>query len=225
MTPRPAVMSWSSGKDSAFALHEARTCGTFEIVALLASFNALHDRVAIHGTRRDVVRAQAAALDLPLIEVDLPYPCSNTDYEAAMGAATRKLSDDGVRDWIFGDLFLDDIRAYRESRLAPMGLTAHFPLWGRDTQGLADAMITAGLRARVVTLDPAKLPRGLCGARFDRQFLKALPDGIDPCGERGEFHTVVTDAPGFRTQIDVVLGETIERDGFVYSDFSLAQGG
>ncbi|MDK3073092.1 adenine nucleotide alpha hydrolase [Sedimentitalea sp. JM2-8] len=225
MSPRPAIMSWSSGKDSAFALHEARSSGDFEIVALLSNFNALHDRVAIHGTRRDVVRAQAAALDLPLIEVDLPYPCSNADYEALMGAATRQLSDDGIRDWIFGDLFLDDIRAYRESRLAQLGLTAHFPLWGRDTDLLARDMISAGLRAQVVTLDPAKLPRGLCGACFDRAFLKALPDGVDPCGERGEFHTVVTDAPGFRTPVDLVLGATVECDGFIYSDFSLAPAG
>jgi uncharacterized protein (TIGR00290 family) len=215
-------MSWSSGKDSAWALYKARQIPEIEITALVCTINATHDRVAIHGTRRDVVQAQAAALGLPLIEVDLPYPCSNADYEARIGVATRSLSDDGLRDWVFGDLFLEDIRAYREARLEPLGLTGHFPLWGMNTTRLADDMIAMGLQANVVTLDPSKLPRELCGASFDRQFLSALPDGVDACGERGEFHTVVTDAPGFRSPVCLALGQTVERDDFIYSDFTLA---
>jgi len=221
---RPAVMSWSSGKDSAFALYEARKAGALDITALLSSFNETHDRVAIHGTRRAIARAQAAALGLPLIEVDLPDPCSNAEYEARIGDAVRRLADDGVRDWVFGDLNLADIRAYREGMLAPLGLTAHFPLWGRDTGMLAREMLAAGLQAHVVTLDPARIPADMCGARFDADFLARLPAGADPCGENGEFHTVVSHAPGFAAPLDLIRGETVTRGAFVYADFTLAQG-
>lgn len=214
-------MSWSSGKDSTLALHRARQAGTLEIVALLSSFNEAAGRVAIHGTRRAIARAQAAALGLPLIEVDLPDPCSNAEYEARMGAAVTKLAQDGVRDWVFGDLFLEDVRAYREAQLAPHGLNAHFPLWGADTAELAQEMLAAGLRAHVVTLDPARLPAGLCGEDYDQLFLDALPADVDPCGERGEFHTVVSDGPGFAAPLRLVRGETVRRGDFVYADFQL----
>jgi uncharacterized protein (TIGR00290 family) len=218
-------MSWSSGKDSAMALHAARQEPALEVVALLSTFNESAGRVAIHGTRREVARAQAAALGLPLIEVDLPAPCPNAVYEARLGAATRRLRDDGVEDWVFGDLFLDDIRAYREAQLAPLGLAAHFPLWGRDTRALAQEMLAAGIDARIVTLDPQRLPRDLCGARFDAGFLAALPEGVDPCGERGEFHTVVAHAPGFAAALDLRRGATVEREGFVYTDVTLGAAG
>jgi len=219
---RPAVMSWSSGKDSAFALQAARQDPSLRVVALLSSFNETHDRVAIHGTRRAIARAQAAALGLPLIEVDLPAPCSNADYEARMGAAVLRLDAEGVRDWVFGDICLEDVRAYREAMLAPRGLTAHFPLWGRATGPLARQMVADGLVAHVVTLDPARLPADLCGARFDAGFLSRLPGDVDPCGERGEFHTIVADAPGFAAPLALIRGETVVRDGFVYTDFTLA---
>lgn len=203
------------------ALNRARTGGALDIVALLSTFNEVHDRVAIHGTRRAVARAQALALGLPLIEVDLPFPCTNADYEARMGAAVASLAADGVRDWVFGDLFLEDVRRYREAQLAPHGLRGHFPLWGADTALLAREMLDAGVAAHVATLDPRLLPADLCGAPFDAAFLDALPATVDPCGERGEFHTVVSHAPGFARPLDLRRGITVERDGFVYTDFAL----
>jgi len=214
-------MSWSSGKDCTLALHRARQAGELEVVALLSTFNAEAARVSVHGTRREIARAQAAALGLPLIEVDLPFPCSNADYEARIGAATERLQTQGVADWIFGDLFLQDIRDYREAQLHARGLRAHFPLWGADTRELANEMLAAGIEAHVVTLDPGKVPRGMCGARFDRAFLDSLPATVDPCGERGEFHTLVAHGPGFAAPLALERGETVERDGFVYTDFTL----
>lgn len=223
MSPPPAVMSWSSGKDCTLALHRARAAGELNVVALLSTFNADASRVSIHGTR-EVARAQAAALGLPLIEVDLPFPCSNADYEARMGAATDDLRAQGVEDWIFGDLFLQDIRDYREAQLRAHGLRAHFPLWGADTRNLAEEMLALGIEAHVVTLDPRRVPREMCGARFDRAFLDRLPAGVDPCGERGEFHTLVAHGPGFAAPLPLERGEMVERDGFVYADFALRQG-
>lgn len=225
MTARPAVMSWSSGKDSALALHVARQDKALDIVALFSTFNEAAARVAIHGTRLEVARAQAAMLGLPLIEVGLPDPCPNAIYEARFAAAVTALGNDGVRDWVFGDLFLEDIRAYREAQLAPRGVAAHFPLWGRDTAQLARDMLAVGIDARIVTLDPRHLPRALCGSRFDAAFLDALPPPVDPCGERGEFHTLVANAPGFARPLDLIRGETVERGGFVYTDFTLAPTG
>lgn len=218
---RPAVMSWSSGKDCTLALHRARQQGMLEVVALLSTFNETADRVAIHGTRRSLARAQARMLGLPLIEVDLPAPCSNAEYEARIGAAALRLKERGIRDWIFGDLFLEDIRQYREANLAAHGLSGHFPLWGADTRLLAQEMLDLGLDARIVTLDPRLVPRELCGSRYDRAFLDQLPPGVDPCGERGEFHTVVAHGPGFAAPLDLRQGETVERSGFVYTDFDL----
>lgn len=218
---RRAVMSWSSGKDSAFALHLTRQAGDREIVALLSTFNETHDRVAVHGTRRAIARAQASALGLPLIEVDLPDPCSNADYEARIGDAVQRMANDDVRDWVFGDLFLEDIRAYRETQLANHGARAQFPLWGMETAALSEQMLAAGLVAHVVTLDPSRVPRALCGAHYDADFLSRLPADVDPCGENGEFHTLVSDGPGFAAPLTFERGETVERGGFVYTDFTL----
>lgn len=223
--PRPAVMSWSSGKDSALALHRALQDPNLEIIALLSSFNQTVSRVAIHGTRKEVAKAQAAALGLPLIEVDLPSPCSNAVYEQIMAATVNKLQAEGVNDWIFGDLFLEDIRAYREEMLSPLGINPHFPLWGQDTSQLARNMIKAGIEAYIVTLDPKHLPASLCGARYDHRFLDALPSTVDPCGEYGEFHTVVANSPDFAAPLPLKIGETLERSGFIYTDFSLAPNG
>lgn len=207
------------------ALHLARRDPALEIVGLLSTFNEDASRVAIHGTRRDVARAQAAALGLPLIEVDLPDSCPNEVYEARMGATTRRLLADGVRDWIFGDTLLEDVRAYREANLSSLGIRANFPLWGRAAGPLAREMLAAGIKAYIVTLDPKHLPPALCGACFDAAFLDDLPDTVDPCGERGEFHTLVADAPGFAHPLDLIRGETVERGGFAYADFKLGPRG
>ena len=222
MTPKPAVMSWSSGKDSSFALQRARQSPDIELVGLVSTFNEAFDRVAIHGTQRAVARAQAEALGLPLIEIDLPYPCTNEDYDARMSASVDTLKSKGIYDWVFGDLFLEDVRAFREERMVTHGLTPHFPLWGQDTAELAQEMIENGLIAHIVTLNPELVPAEFCGQQFTAEFLENLPDTIDPCGENGEFHTVVSYAPGFSFSLDLVMGKTVTREGFVYTDFSLA---
>lgn len=218
MRPPQAILSWSSGKDCAFALHEVRRLGLAEVTGLLTTTNEAAGRVAMHGTRLSLLRAQAAALGLPLTEVPLPWPCSNAEYEARMAAATRAIRERGIRHMVFGDLFLADIRRYREERLAALGITALFPLWGRDTRVLAGEMLAAGLTAHLVTVDPARLPAAFAGRRFDADLLADLPPGTDPCGENGEFHTAVSFAPGFAAPIPVTVGETVTRDGFVYAD-------
>jgi uncharacterized protein (TIGR00290 family) len=215
-----AILSWSSGKDSAFALHLARRAGT-EVVALLTTVTEGEGRVSIHGVRREVLAAQAEAVGLPLVEVALPAPCPNAVYEARMEGALAPLKAEGIETVVFGDIFLKDVRAYREARLAAVGMRGEFPLWGRETRGLAEAMLRAGIMARVATLDPARMPRGMIGARYDAGFLAALPGSVDPCGENGEFHTLVGDGPGFAHALPLEPGESVERDGFVYADFGL----
>jgi len=217
--PRPtAWLSWSTGKDAAFALADVRRSGACEIVGLLTTLTRSEGRVAMHGVREALLEGQARALGLPLTKVDLPYPCSNADYERAMRAALAPAQAAGVRQVVFGDLHLEDIRGYRETGLARLGMEAVFPLWGRNTKELARAMIDAGIEARVCCLDPRRLDRALVGEKFDRAFLETLPSEVDPCGENGEFHTFVTYAPGFENRIGVSVGETSERDGFVYAD-------
>jgi len=218
MTAPKAVLSWSSGKDCAFALIEARRLGLADVVAVLTTTDAATDRVAMHGTRNALLARQVAALGLPLIEVPLPWPCSNADYAARMRAAMDRVRATGATDMVFGDLFLPDIRAWREAQLAPLGIGAIFPLWGRATDALAREMIEAGIAARLVTVDPKQLDAGFCGRAFDARLLADLPDGVDPCGENGEFHTAVTAGPMFAAPIPVETGETVIRDGFAYSD-------
>jgi len=224
MNRRKAVMSWSSGKDSAFALAAARAAGELDIVALVSSVNEEFERVAIHGTRRVLAAAQAAALGLELIEVSLPQPCTNEIYEARMTALACELQEKGINDWVFGDLFLEDVVAYRQALFGPLGIELHLPLWQRDTTALAADMLDAGLQAFIVTLDPKKLPKDLCGAAYDHNFLAALPDSVDPCGEKGEFHTIVANAPGFASPLQLEKGIIVERSGFVYCDFILKDG-
>ena len=223
MTKRKAVMSWSSGKDSTFALAQARKDRQFEVVALVSSSNEAFERVAVHGTRRTIAEAQADALELPFIDVPLPNPCTDEIYQDRMGAAVKKLQDDGVHDWVFGDLFLEDVLSYRQSLFEPFGVTLHTPLWGQDTTSLAQDMLRSDLEAYIVTLNPEKLPASLCGARYDEAFLAALPDDVDPCGEYGEFHTVVANGPGFAKGLDFEKGEVVERGGFIYCDFLLKE--
>ena len=221
MSAPPAVLSWSSGKDSAFAYHVACRDGLADIRALLTTVNEVFDRVAIHGTRGEIVRRQAAALGLPLIEVPLPHPCPNAIYEARMAEALAGIQADGIDHMVFGDLFLSDIRAYREATLARIGMTALFPLWGRPTDRLAEDMLAAGLEAWITTVDLSRLDAGFAGRRWDSELIADLPEGIDPCGENGEFHTCVARLPEFGCMLAVTPGEIVERDGFAYADLAL----
>ncbi|HPD14948.1 MAG TPA: adenine nucleotide alpha hydrolase [Planctomycetota bacterium] len=229
-----AWLAWSSGKDAAWALHAVGGTSSsrvsrrgdtpptmteeIEVIGLLTTITAPYDRVSMHGVRRELVEAQARAAGLPLHKVLIPAPCSNETYEAAMAEAMATAKSLGVSRMVFGDLFLEDVRRYREEKLAPTGIQPVFPLWGLDTRALAREMIAAGLRAYVTCLDPRKLPRELAGRPFDQAFLDALPDGVDPCAERGEFHTFACAGPMFAQPIPVRVGETVEREGFVFAD-------
>lgn len=218
-----ALIAWSSGKDSAFALHEVRRNGAYDVVGALTTVTGEFDRVSIHGVRREVLLAQLAAAGLPPQIVEIPYPCPNEIYEAQMGAAMARAADDGITHVIFGDLFLADVRAYREEKLKGTGITPVFPLWGRPTPQLAKDMIVAGFETYLAAVDLKKLPASFAGRRFDASLLADLPEGVDPCGENGEFHTCVVNAPVFSHRLDVSLGERVERDGLGYCDVLLDQ--
>jgi uncharacterized protein (TIGR00290 family) len=217
MRPR-ALIAWSSGKDSAWALHEARRAGDYDIVSALTTVNETFSRVAMHGVRQEILDAQLAAVGLPAIVVPIPHPCSNDVYEARMATALDRAKADGITHVIFGDLFLEDIRAYREQKLATTGITPVFPLWQRPTDALARDMIAGGLEARLATVDLAKLSVDFAGRSFDAALMNDLPEGVDPCGENGEFHTCVIAGPMFSRRLDIVVGETVLRDGFAYAD-------
>lgn len=211
-------MSWSSGKDSALALHVTRTGGDVEVAGLLTTVNAAAERVAMHGVRRSLLDAQADALGLPLHVVELPWPCPNHIYQERMGQAVVRARDAGVEAMVFGDLFLDDIRRYRETSLQGTGVSPVFPLWRRPTDTVAQHLLTLGFKALIVCVDAALAPRKIAGRWYDEALLSELPGDVDPCGENGEFHTVVVDGPGFSRPIDVEVGATVERDGFVFTD-------
>jgi uncharacterized protein (TIGR00290 family) len=217
-----ALIAWSSGKDSAWALHQVRVAGELEVVGALTTITENFDRVSMHGVRREVLEAQLNAARLPLTPVMIPFPCPNEVYERRMSDAVIAARAAGVTKIVFGDLFLEDIRAYREQKLRCTGIEPVFPLWEIPTDRLARDMIAGGLKARVVTLDPRKVSRELAGAIFDEKLLAALPKGVDPCAENGEFHTCVTGGPMFEKNIDVAVGEIVERDGFVFADLKLA---
>ncbi len=217
------LLSWSSGKDSAWALHVLRRDRVGDVAGLLTSVNETVARVSMHGVREEILRAQAHAAGLPLVTIPLPWPCSNEIYEARLRVAVDRAVADGFTHVAFGDLFLEDVRKYREDRLAGTGLTPVFPLWGIPTPGLAREMIAGGLRARISTLDPRVMPRELIGAEFDEALLAALPPSVDPCAERGEFHTCATAGPMFDRALDVAVGEVVEREGFVYGDLVLVR--
>ena len=224
MTRDRIILAWSSGKDSAFALHVLRGMPDVEVVGLLTTVNETHDRVAMHAMRRTLLEAQAGAAGLPLLIVRIPHACSNDAYEAAMGAALEEAKARGVRGVAFGDLFLEDIRRYREKQMAGTGLRLVFPLWGRPTAALAQEMLDAGLRARITCVDPRVLPASFAGREFDRQLLADLPRGVDPCGENGEFHTFAWDGPMFAHAVPVRGGEVVTREGFVFADLAPDEG-
>jgi uncharacterized protein (TIGR00290 family) len=219
-----AIVAWSSGKDSAWALHAVRRQGEVEVVGLLSTVTADFARVSMHGVREALLDAQADALGLPCTKVRIPWPCPNDVYEREMAQALAAARAEGVSHVAFGDLFLRDIRAYREAKLAGSGIAPLFPLWQRETRALAAEMIDGGLRATLVCVDPAKLGRGFAGRSFDRALLSELPAGVDPCGENGEFHTFAWAGPMFAEPIAAVAGEVVERDGFVFADLRPASG-
>ena len=214
------LVSWSSGKDSAWMLHALKQDPSIELGGLLTTMNEQFDRVAMHAVRRSMVERQAAAAGLPLRTIPLPWPCTNEQYEALMGAAVAQAVAEGFTHIAFGDLFLEDVRRYREDRLAGTGLTPIFPVWGIPTDELAAQMVDAGLRAILTCVNPAQLHKSFAGRQFDRSLLADLPEGVDRCGERGEFHSFAWDGPMFRRAIDVTLGDIVERDGYVFADVS-----
>ena len=212
------LLSWSSGKDSAWTLHLLRQNPNLQVVALLTSFNAEANRVAMHAVRRALVETQAERIGTALWAVDLPWPCSNVEYEDRMRTVCQRASAEGITAVAFGDLFLQDIRDYRERQLQGTGLEPLFPVWQIPTEQLGRDMIAAGLKAKITCVDPSKLEKRFAGRDYDQDLLSGLPAGVDPCGENGEFHTFVYDAPVFSSAIGVETGEIVERDGFVFAD-------
>jgi uncharacterized protein (TIGR00290 family) len=218
MTTRKTLLSWSSGKDSAWALHVLSRRPDLEIVGLMTTVNQLYQRVAIHAVRLELLKLQAEAVGLPLHIIDLPSPCSNAEYEAVMKTFVVASREQGIECMTFGDLFLADIKEYREAKLAGSGITPLFPLWKMPTKQLAEEMISSGMRAVVTCVDPKQLPPEFAGREFNAEFLSTLPSAVDPCGERGEFHTFAFDGPMFKKPVSIEVGEIAERDGFVYAD-------
>jgi uncharacterized protein (TIGR00290 family) len=220
---KKALLAWSSGKDSAWALHVLRQQDEHEIAGLMTTFNAAFDRVAMHSSRKALVKMQAEAAGLPLVAAPIPWPCSNADYEAAMKLVCDQALAQGISAIAFGDLFLTDVRAYRERQLKDTGLEPLFPLWGLPTAALAQEMINSGLRAKLVCVDPRQISPSFIGRDFDQTLLRDLPADADPCGENGEFHTFVYAGPMFKQQtfnrkIAIEMGEKVERDGFWFCD-------
>lgn len=211
-------LAWSGGKDSSLALWTLREQEGRLPNSLLTTVTAEYERISMHGVRRELLRRQAELLGLPLVEVEIPTPCPNDVYEARMAATLASEEMAGVEEVAFGDLFLQDIREYRESRLAPAGLRAHFPVWGLDTTELAHRFIELGFRAILVCVDPRALDRSFAGREFDERLLEDMPEGVDPCGENGEFHTFVYDGPIFEAAVGCETGEVVEREGFVFCD-------
>jgi uncharacterized protein (TIGR00290 family) len=215
------LLSWSTGKDSAWTLHVLRRQYPGAVAGLLTTVNQAFDRVAMHAVRRTLVEAQADAAGVPLHAVNIPWPCSNAQYEEVMKIAVNGFLADGFTHVAFGDLFLEDVRRYREERLAGTGLTPLFPVWKtKPTAELAREMIDGGLRAYLTCVDPRKLDRSFAGRAFDAALLAELPAGIDPCGENGEFHSFVWDGPMFHQPLAIRLGELVDRDGFVFADLT-----
>ena len=220
--PTKTLLSWSSGKDSAWTLHVLRQDPDFQVCGLVTTINEAFQRVAMHAVRRQLLEAQAAAAGLPLHLVPIPHPCPNDEYERIMNAFIADAAGDGIDAMAFGDLFLEDVRDYRIRLLDGSGIAPVFPIWHRPTAELAREMVAAGLKARVTCLDPRVLDRSFAGRLFDESFLDDLPESVDPCGENGEFHTFAHDGPMFDEPLAISAGETVEREGFVFTDLTLA---
>jgi uncharacterized protein (TIGR00290 family) len=216
--PPKAWLAWSSGKDSAWALHTVRQTREVDVAAILTTINRDYSRVAMHAVRESLVEMQAAAVGLPLVKVPIPAHCKNHDYERSMASIMERARSEGVFHIVFGDLFLEDIRAYREKNLTACGMKAVFPLWRRNTRMLANEMLERGLSAYITCVDPARLNRAFAGRRFDSKLLAELPREVDPCGENGEFHTFACAGPMFQRPLPINVGEIVERDGFVFAD-------
>jgi uncharacterized protein (TIGR00290 family) len=216
--PLPVAFSWSGGKDSAMALHSLRHDADYEPVSLLTTVTEGFERISMHGVRRELLRAQADSIGLPLVEVRIPPQCSNAVYEERMAEAVLRFRQQGILHIAFGDIFLEDLRAYREQKLLHADMFALFPIWKMDTRELAARFIKDGFRAIVACIDPQKLDRSFAGRELDDYFFRDLPAGVDPCGENGEFHTFVYDGPILRSPIPVRMGDVVERDSFVFCD-------
>ena len=214
------LVSWSSGKDSAWMLHVLKQDPSIDIGGLLTTMNEQFDRVAMHAVRRHLLEAQASAAGVPLRTVQLPWPCSNEQYEERMRAAVAQAVAEGFTHVAFGDLFLEDVRKYREEKLAGTGLTPIFPIWGIPTDQLAVQMVESGLRSVLTCVNPKHLDRSFAGRQFDRALVDDLPAGVDKCGERGEFHSFAWDGPMFNRPVPIEIGEVVDRDGFVFADVS-----
>lgn len=222
MKPEPILVAWSGGKDSALALRAVLADTSFAVEALLTTVTREYDRISVHGVRRSLLHAHAAALDLPLLEMEIPASCDNTIYEACLARAltSARERNNRLRRCVFGDLFLEDVRHYREERLAALGMQPIFPLWGKHTGEMASTFLADGFRAVVVCVDSTLLSPSFSGRQYDAAFLDDLPRDVDPCGENGEFHTFVYDGPLFREPVELTIGETVTRDErFVYTDF------
>ena len=212
------LLSWSSGKDSAWALHILRQQSDIEVVGLFSTVNQEFERVAMHAVRIELVHQQAESIGLPVLLIQIPYPCSNAEYAAIMREFVEQAKQQEIECFAFGDLFLEDVRIYREVSLADTGITPIFPLWGRSTKELANTMVASGLRAKITCVDPKYLSPEFSGKEYGELFLEQLPSNVDPCGENGEFHSFVYDGPMFEKAINVSIGETVSRDGFVFTD-------
>jgi len=217
-----ALLSWSGGKDSAMALFETRASNSFHVVALLTTVTRDFDRISMHGVRRVLLEKQAELLGLPVEKIWITKGAANQEYDSQMRRSLQKYKRSGVENVIFGDLFLQDIRRYREERLSEVGMRGVFPLWGRDTTKLARLIVDSGFRAIICTVDPKAMDKSYCGIEFDSDFVSRIPPGVDPCGENGEFHTFVYDGPTFKERIDIKVGDVVLRDGFYFADISLA---
>jgi uncharacterized protein (TIGR00290 family) len=215
---KKTFVSWSTGKDSAWSTYQLQSQSDIELVGCLCTINQEFQRTAMHAVRVELLKTQAAALQLPLTIVELPFPCSNEQYQQIMGDATKALIEQGVECISFGDLYLEDIRDYRIANMKGTGIQPIFPLWLQPTARLAKTMIAGGLKTVVTCVDPKQLDASFAGRLFDQSFLDDLPEGVDPCGENGEFHTFVYDGPMFKHAIDIQVGEVVERDGFVFAD-------
>lgn len=222
---RKTLVSWSSGKDSAWALYQLQRDPEIELLGLFCTVNSEFDRVAMHGVRVELLRMQSDSIGLPLDIIEIPYPCSNEVYEATMAAFTTKAKNKGIECFAFGDVFLEDVRNYRQEKLAGSGIEPIFPLWGQSTDTLASEMIRSGLRTVVTCVDPKQVPQHCVGVEFDTEFLTSLPATADPCGENGEFHSFVFDGPMFKRKIDIVVADIVLRDGFLFADIQVPSRG